>query len=152
MEAHAVVAVGVADNHPFPPNRDVDCQLLFNLAPAGFWQRLAALTLPSGKLPQHGQEPFFGALRDQDTTARLGLLWQHTEFAPAWEWARRLGAVSLHPYWRLVSEEVVNEAHAYGLQVLTWTVNDVETMRELVRCGVDGIISDHPERFSAMAD
>jgi len=91
-------------------------------------------------------------VRAQAAAARLGLLWQQTNFAQAWEWARRLDAVSFHPYWMLVSEDVVNEAHGYGLQVLTWTVNEVETMRELVRCGVDGIISDHPECFSAVAD
>ena len=82
-----------------------------------------------------------------DAAARLGLLWQHTEFAQAWEWAHRLQAVSFHPYWMLVSTEVVDAAHARGLQVLTWTVNEVGAVRELVRLGVDGIISDHPERL-----
>jgi len=91
-------------------------------------------------------------VRERATTAPLGLLWQHPEFVEAWEWARRLDAVSIHPYWMLVSEDLVKEAHGYGLQVLTWTVNEVATMRELVRCGVDGIISDYPERFEAVAD
>lgn len=90
-------------------------------------------------------------VRECDPLAPLGVLWQRTEFAEVWEWARRLDAVSFHPHWMLVSTELVDTAHARGLQVLTWTVNDVETMRDLVRLGVDGIISDHPERFAAVA-
>jgi glycerophosphoryl diester phosphodiesterase len=85
-----------------------------------------------------------------DAHVRLGLLWQRTEFEEVWAWARRLEAVSLHPHWMLISTELVDAAHARGLQVITWTVNDIETMRDLVRLGVDGIISDHPERFLAV--
>ena len=129
-------------------------------APEADWPALA--TVLTGTLRRHGlldatiiscfEPAALAVVRERDATARLGLLWQHTEFVQAWEWARQLDAVSLHPYWMLVSEDVVNEAHGYGLQVLTWTVNEVETMRTLVRCGVDGIISDHPQRFSAVAD
>ena len=90
-------------------------------------------------------------VRECDPLARLGLLWQRTESEEVWEWARRVNAVSFHPHWMLVSAKLVDTAHAHGLQVLTWTVNDLETMRELVRLGVDGIISDHPERFPAVA-
>ena len=86
-------------------------------------------------------------LREQAEETRLGLLWQQSDFAKAWRWASDLGAVSIHPHWMLVSPDVVREAHARGLQVITWTVNDVGTMRDLVRQEVDGIISDFPERF-----
>ena len=129
-------------------------------APEADWPALA--TALTGTLRHHGlldativscfEPAALAVVRERDATARLGLLWQHTKFAQAWEWARQLDAVSFHPYWMLVSEDVVNEAHACGLKVITWTVNEVETMRNLVRCGVDGIISDHPERFSAVAD
>jgi glycerophosphoryl diester phosphodiesterase len=77
--------------------------------------------------------------------ARLGLLWQHASFEDAWRWARALDAVSIHPLWLLVSADVVRAAHARALKVLTWTVNDIGIMKDLVRQGVDGIISDFPE-------
>jgi glycerophosphoryl diester phosphodiesterase len=92
------------------------------------------------------------AVRACDAAAPVGLLWQQMDFETAWEWARRLNAVSFHPHWALLSSELIDAAHERGLQVLTWTVNDVETMRELLHLGVDGIISDHPERFRAIAD
>ena len=82
--------------------------------------------------------------------ARIGLLWQNTDLLAAWRWTSRLAAVSFHPVWALVSDESVNEAHARNLQVITWTVNEVDLMRRLVDCGVDGIISDFPERFAAV--
>lgn len=87
------------------------------------------------------------AVREQDDAPRLGLLWQQTQMDEAWHWARELRAVSVHPHWLLVSPEMVKQAHARGLQVWGWTVNDVEMMRQLVRQGVDGIISDFPDRF-----
>jgi glycerophosphoryl diester phosphodiesterase len=92
------------------------------------------------------------AVREQASEARLGLLWQRTDFAEAWQAAAALDAVSIHPHWMLVSADVVAVAHQRGLQVLAWTVNDVEVMLDLVRREVDGIISDFPERFEQVAD
>jgi glycerophosphoryl diester phosphodiesterase len=90
-------------------------------------------------------------VRERSSDARLGVLWQRPDFVEAWDWARRLRAISLHPHSMLVSAGLIDTAHARGLQVLTWTVNDVEAMRRLVQCGVDGIISDFPERFAELA-
>ena len=84
--------------------------------------------------------------------ARLGVLWRNADFSDAWRWARALGAVSVHPHWTLISESVVRTARARGLQVLAWTVNEAETMRQLIQIGVDGIVSDFPERFPVVGD
>lgn len=51
-----------------------------------------------------------------------------------------------------LTEELVKEAQALGLQVLPWTVNDTEVMDRLVGWGVDGIITDHPERLRAVLE
>ena len=89
-------------------------------------------------------------LRDQAADARLGVLWQQSDFSDAWRLAEELGAESIHPHWLLVSSDVVTTAHDRRLRVLAWTVNAVEDMRELVGLGVDGIMSDYPERFAAV--
>lgn len=91
------------------------------------------------------------ALRTQASDARLGLLWQDPDLTEAWRWSREVHAASIHPHWLLVREEFTCTARQHGLQAFVWTVNDVETMRELVRCEVDGIISDFPERFQLAA-
>lgn len=46
---------------------------------------------------------------------------------------------------RVVDRRFVREAHARGLQVHVWTVNEAERMAALLDLGVDGIMTDHIE-------
>jgi glycerophosphoryl diester phosphodiesterase len=47
----------------------------------------------------------------------------------------------------LVTAEFVRAAHAQGLEVHAWTVNEVADMRRLLDAGVDGIMTDYPDRL-----
>jgi glycerophosphoryl diester phosphodiesterase len=42
---------------------------------------------------------------------------------------------------------MIDAAHARGLKVVPWTCNDPATMEALVDLGVDGIITDYPDRL-----
>ena len=56
------------------------------------------------------------------------------------------GCAVWSPYHRDLAEETLTEAHALGLRVIVWTVNEVDEMLALARLGVDGIITDYPDR------
>ena len=51
------------------------------------------------------------------------------------------------PFHREVDATRLAEAHALGLRVVVWTVNDEARMRELIEMGVDGMITDYPDRL-----
>lgn len=53
------------------------------------------------------------------------------------------------PYYRLVSRKTLKTCHQKGIQVIPWTVNEVKDMRALLHLGVDGIITDYPDRIRA---
>ena len=51
------------------------------------------------------------------------------------------------PYYQLVNAELVKQAHARKIGVLPWTVNNEADMQAMEAFGVDGIISDYPDRL-----
>lgn len=57
------------------------------------------------------------------------------------------GAVTDENYQPYVTEEMVGNAHEAGMKVIPWTVNDKATMNKLIDDGVDGIITDYPDRL-----
>jgi glycerophosphoryl diester phosphodiesterase len=54
------------------------------------------------------------------------------------------GHTDFHPHESAVTPEVVDAAHAAGLRLTTWTVDDPARMHELASWGVDGIITNEP--------
>ncbi len=67
--------------------------------------------------------------------------------------AKAAGCSTWSPFWRNVTQAAVGESHALGLMVLPWTVNDPGDMARLIDLGVDGLITDYPDRArKVMAD
>lgn len=48
---------------------------------------------------------------------------------------------------RVLTRDFVEAAHGRGLRVHAWTINDEGEMRRLVDMGVDGIMTDYPDRL-----
>lgn len=62
--------------------------------------------------------------------------------------AKELNAVAINPYFKELDETVAAQIKDAGFKVYTWTVNepqDIEAMKEI---GVDGIITNYPERVN----
>ncbi|PZF94078.1 glycerophosphodiester phosphodiesterase family protein [Micromonospora deserti] len=57
------------------------------------------------------------------------------------------GTVTDPAYRPYVTRELMAHAHRNGIRVIPWTVNDVPTMAKLIDDGVDGIITDYPDRL-----
>jgi glycerophosphoryl diester phosphodiesterase len=50
------------------------------------------------------------------------------------------------PYFRLLSKDKINRLHQQGIKVIPWTVNQRNDMTRLKKWGVDGLITDYPDR------
>ncbi len=51
---------------------------------------------------------------------------------------------------QVLTEGFVAAAHARNLQVHAWTVNETSDMRRLLELGVDGIMTDYPDRLMSL--
>jgi glycerophosphoryl diester phosphodiesterase len=55
------------------------------------------------------------------------------------------GQTPADPGFTLVADKAfVDRAHALGLKVIPWTIDDADTMRAQIAAGADGIITDYP--------
>jgi glycerophosphoryl diester phosphodiesterase len=87
-------------------------------------------------------------------------LWEFKQLAPEipvaalvagvpLDWAGcaiELGAAALNISSEFVDPRLLADAHAHGIRVNVYTVNDPDEMRALRALGVDGVFSDYPER------
>ncbi|MDF2823664.1 MAG: glycerophosphoryl diester phosphodiesterase [Mycobacterium sp.] len=98
-------------------------------------------------------------VRAADPSIPLVALWDDTTWVPGSPWlngidpavvpdpvegARQIGATIISPNYELVDAALIERAHAAGMKVIPWTVNDADVMRALIAAGVDGIITDYP--------
>jgi glycerophosphoryl diester phosphodiesterase len=93
-----------------------------------------------------------GRLRTLAPDARLALLISSRYPIRILERARELGAEAINPEAGIVSAALVDDAHAAGLAVYVFTVDDLAQMQQLLALGVDGLFTNHPERLRALVD
>ena len=84
-----------------------------------------------------------------DQRIRIGLL---TDDKPV---DLMMNAVAMHayainPHCDIVTADLCTAAHQRGFKVFTWTVDSPPRMRTLIECGVDGIMTNYPERLRAV--
>jgi glycerophosphoryl diester phosphodiesterase len=84
------------------------------------------------------------AIHELDATMPLGLICETQAQLSRW---RRFPVQYVIPHRKLVRKRLVDEIKAAGKKILVWTVNATVDMRRFSKWGVDGIISDHPERL-----
>jgi glycerophosphoryl diester phosphodiesterase len=65
---------------------------------------------------------------------------------------RAIGARHWSPYHGDLDDASLARAHALGLEVLVWTVNETAEMSRLMDLGVDAIITDFPDRLRGVLE
>ncbi|WP_245710267.1 glycerophosphodiester phosphodiesterase [Winogradskyella thalassocola] len=53
----------------------------------------------------------------------------------------------ISPYFKLLTAKSVKAYQAKGYQVIPWTLNEVEDMKQMLSWKVDGIITDYPNKL-----
>ena len=60
------------------------------------------------------------------------------------------GCATWSPLYRNAKPDDVQAAKTLGLKVIPWTVNERADMERLIALGVDGLITDYPDRLRAV--
>jgi glycerophosphoryl diester phosphodiesterase len=92
-----------------------------------------------------------GSILRLDATIMTGLLFDRPNPEMV-KLAQELGVRQLAPRGDLLTVELVERAHRADLQVATWTLNEASHMRLAIAAGVDGIMTDFPDRLRAVLD
>jgi glycerophosphoryl diester phosphodiesterase len=58
-----------------------------------------------------------------------------------------LSAIALEVPYEIITAHFVKAAHKKNIRVDAWTVNEIEEMERLLALGVDGIVTDFPDRM-----
>jgi glycerophosphoryl diester phosphodiesterase len=132
-----------------------DVVFYLELKPTGAWGGEHALI---GALRESGEiartivisfdAGIIAALRKIEPTLMTGLLFEGQIDQPL-ERAVEVGARQLAVRGDLVTPALIAEARKRDLQIVCWTVNQPAHMRMLIEAGVDGIMSDYPDRLVA---
>jgi len=132
-----------------------DVVFYLEIKPGGSWggeHALIGSLRESGEIPRVVVISFDAAivlnLRKIEPTLMTGLLYDGQIETPL-DKAVAIGARQLLVRGDLVTPALLAEARKKDLQVVCWTVNHPAHMRMLAAAGVDGIMSDYPDRLAA---
>ena len=85
------------------------------------------------------------AVHGMDSTIPLGVICETRAQFKLWP---RLPIEYVIPHRKLAAQSDVHEIKSAGRKVMVWTVNSTQDMKRFAEWGVDGIISDDPERLA----
>jgi len=132
-----------------------DVVFYLEMKPSGSWggeHALISAMRGSGEIARSVVISFdsgiLAALRGIEPTLMTGLLYDGQIVHPL-DKALEIGARQVAVRGDLVTPNLLVEARKRDLQVVCWTVNHPAHIRQLIEAGVDGIMSDYPDRLLA---
>ena len=130
-----------------------DVVFYLELKSTGFWggdHALISALRDSGEIPRVVVIAFDASilegLRKIEPTLMTALLYDGTIEKPL-EKALSIGARQIAVKGDLMTPNLLAEAHKKDVQLVCWTINQPAHMRLLAAAGVDGIMSDYPDRL-----
>lgn len=132
----------VTDQEPtFVPDRATFARLV--LADVAAWGKPELVSL------QCFDPPTLAEIRRQDRN--IALVYLDENPGALREKMDSLGFIpEVYSPWEIhLTPGIVDTAQRMRMRVIPWTVNETERMRELMAMGVDGIITDYPDRIGA---
>ena len=86
-----------------------------------------------------------------DSTVSTALLIWHEEGEEG-TFEGDLATLSFQPdifscHFEYLTGEMILAAHEKGIKIIPWTVNESADMKRLIEMGVDGLITDYPNRL-----
>ena len=134
-----------------------DVVFYLELKPSGSWggeHALISALRESGEIARIVVISFDPAIllnvRKIEPTLMTGMLYEGQIAVPL-EVAIEIGARQVAVRGDLITPRLLKEAREKDLQVVCWTVNHPAHMRLLAEAGVDGIMSDYPDRLLDLA-
>lgn len=81
---------------------------------------------------------------------KLSLLIDIGNQIPLQDFKRVLGfqPAIISPEYSLITQQITDALHKQKIQIIPWTVNDIEAAKKLYQIEVDGIITDYPDRIN----
>lgn len=70
---------------------------------------------------------------------------QHAQHGSVPRMIKAAGGSHWSSFWRELDAQKVREAQSLGIKVLAWTVNDRQSMGQMLDLGVDGLVTDRPD-------
>jgi len=90
-------------------------------------------------------------IKELDPTAKIGLLTREVNGVVLAS-LKEIGAEQICPKADLVTPELVRDLHNEGFSVRAWGVRDEAVMEKVLRCGVDGMTVNFPDKLRALLD
>ena len=60
---------------------------------------------------------------------------------------KELNAIAIHPKFSILNKKAIDRMHAAGFLVYSWTINREKDIKRAIALGIDGIITDFPDRI-----
>ena len=84
--------------------------------------------------------------KEINPSVKTGILYMEGLFEP-WNYMKSLGCECAHPFYMALTPEISKELKARGHIINVFTVNDPKASMKLSEMGVDGIITNYPDRI-----